>query len=422
LKQHRSSLGITLTLFILALVLAYSIRQIVQAWPHVQSQTATSPHKSALVHAPIQLPDGAALQALQVPGGQTIVYEDQHHIYRLETGKAPQQLQTPGLVYNRAVPPLVTADKQLIYSGETGIWQMSLSGGSPRQLASIGADQVITSLKVSKDGSTLAYSTAPANGSGMLTISVGPLQHLQRIFQEAANLQPSFRVFSFLNDSNNTLLLSDDRGDHRSVWYGLWLLEVSTDPGNPQQPRALLLDSPLRGPLAIAQDDTTVLYSSDLGFAPTPLHDVPDDISSVTYANSLSVATIDESQKRLVDSRVLLPAQGDLANTAHYRWVDTPRFSPDGGTLVYAEFSSDKSQNDKFPRYYALYSVATDGKSEPQLLASVTAKYIEVGDWLNDHVVTFYADNALYAFDVQQHRVTQIATTGEYARIIAIVA
>jgi hypothetical protein len=231
---------------------------------------------------------------------------------------------------------------------------------------------------------------------------------------------PSFRVFSFLGNSNNTLLLSDDRGDHRSVWYGLWSLEVSTDPANPQQPRALLLDSPLQGPLALAQDGTTVLYSSDLGFAPTPLFDVPGDISSVTYANSLSVATIEETQKRLVNRHLLLPAQGDIANTAHYRWVDTPRFSPDGSTLVYAEFSSDKSQNDKFPRYYALYSVTTDGKSEPQLLASVTAKYIEVGDWLNDHVVTFYVNNALYALDVRNQSVAQLASTGTYARVLAV--
>jgi hypothetical protein len=389
---------------------------------HTQPVTgsSTSSHTSTPVHAPIQLLGGAALQALQIPAGQTIVYEDQAHIYRLETGKAPQQLQTPGFVYNRAVPPLVTADKQLIYCGATGIWQMGLSGGAPHQLASIAAYEVVTSLKVSKDGSTLAYSTAPANGSGTLAIYVGPLQHTQRIYQQAAHSMPSFRVFSFLGNSNNTLLLSDDRGDHRSVWYGLWSLEVSTDPANPQQPRALLLDSPLQGPLALAQDGTTVLYSSDLGFAPTPLFDVPGDISSVTYANSLSVATIEETQKRLVNRHLLLPAQGDIANTAHYRWVDTPRFSPDGSTLVYAEFSSDKSQNDKFPRYYALYSVTTDGKSEPQLLASVTAKYIEVGDWLNDHVVTFYANNALYALDVRNQSVAQLASTGTYARVLAV--
>ena len=41
--------------------------------------------------------------------------------------------------------------------------------------------------------------------------------------------------------------------------------------------------------------------------------------------------------------------------------------------------------------------------------------------WFNNHIVTFYADGALYALDIHTGAVTAILQTATYARIIAVV-
>jgi hypothetical protein len=58
---------------------------------------------------------------------------------------------------------------------------------------------------------------------------------------------------------------------------------------------------------------------------------------------------------------------------------------------------------------------------KPQLLATSTAKLLELGMWFNSHILTFYADSNLYALDINSGAVTTIAQTGAYARVVAVV-
>jgi len=430
-KRRRALSGILLTLLILVVVLAYGTERIARAWPSRNGTPSNTSGSTIFSRPPIQLANGSAPHILQLPSGHTVVYETTTHIYLATTegqmaggqtaeGRS-EQLSTPGFTYNRALPPLVTVDKKLIYSGATGIWLTDLTqpGKQPQQLASLPAGQVLTSLKVSDDGSALVYSTAPANGSGMLNIYAGPLLHMQRIYQAVAGRLPNFRAFSFLNGSDTTILLSDDHGDHRSAWYGLWSLDIaanSTGSAQSQQPRALLLDTAQQGPLALTAQGNTLLYSSSLGYVPPPLLNAPADISSLTYANALTVATIDTSKQRLVNAKELIQPQGDLANYALYNWIAQPSFSPDGQNLAYVEFSVLPSVNT--PRYSALYTLPTSGGGS-QLQATVVAIYSEMGGWLDNHTLLFYADGSLYAFDMQQQTLALLAAPGGYARIIA---
>ncbi|WP_126596555.1 hypothetical protein [Dictyobacter aurantiacus] len=409
--------GAALFLLLLCLVFAISGRQIWRGWPATTS--ASNAEFSSSASAPVQAPNGDGLSSLQLPTGRTLVYEQVDHIYTIATGeKSSHALQTPGYIYNRAVPAVVTAGKELLYSG-AGIWRMSLSGGSATQIASLPSDQVITSMVVSSDGSTLAWSSAPKDGSGTISLYAGPLDHTSRVYQQPADKCPCYRAFAFPNNDTHTLLLTNDRGDHRSVRYGLWKLTLGQ--GSSAQPQPYLSDADQQGPLALAPHGNNLLYSTFQGYVPMQEEHAPDDISSLSYANSLSVASIGGAQTQVGRTQTLLPEQGDLENTEEYRWVSTPQFSPDARMLAYTEFSVSNVKH--FPRQYALYTVDLHGASgaKPQLLATSTAHYMETGAWLDDHTVTFYADNALYALDIQQHSVARITATGAYADVIAAI-
>ncbi len=127
----------------------------------------------------------------------------------------------------------------------------------------------------------------------------------------------------------------------------------------------------------------------------------------------------------LGSAQVALPGQAQQANNALYRWVTTPTFSPDGHTLAYVEFSSDSQ--DPYDRHSALYTVQINGSGaqlqvgHPQLVATSTSRLLELGSWLNSHVVTMYGDGAIYALDVQSGALTTVNQTGGYARILAVI-
>jgi Tol biopolymer transport system component len=105
--------------------------------------------------------------------------------------------------------------------------------------------------------------------------------------------------------------------------------------------------------------------------------------------------------------------------------VTTPRFSPDGHTLVFVEFSSDTQA--PFDRHNALYTIQVTGSGphqyvgKPRLLTTANSLLLELGAWINSHVLTFYSDGALYALDIRSGAVSTIAQTGSYAHIVAIV-
>jgi hypothetical protein len=150
---------------------------------------------------------------------------------------------------------------------------------------------------------------------------------------------------------------------------------------------------------------------------------VPDDVATLNYPNSLDMTTVDGQP--LATSQVLLSEQHALSNRAVYHWETTPVFTPDGHTLLYVEFSSQTQA--PYDRSSALFEVQVSGSgknlnvSKPQLLAGSTARLLELGPWLNNHILTFYGDGTLYALDIQSGAVATIAQTKTYARIIAVV-
>jgi len=60
--------------------------------------------------------------------------------------------------------------------------------------------------------------------------------------------------------------------------------------------------------------------------------------------------------------------------------------------------------------------------SSPDLVAFSTARLVELGPWLNSHVLTVYADGSLYAYDVQNNALLRLAKGGtSYLRALGVV-
>lgn len=394
------------------------------------------PHSTAIVNrdvGPLLPPGKSSAPQLTLPSGKYVVYEQQTGISLVPvSGGIATALTTPGYSYNRAAPARVTPSGQLLYSGN-GLWLADIFYGTTRQIATLPAGQVITSIALSPDGTTVAWSTEPADGVGNTVLYAGPLGQSAQVYQHDATDCPCYRVFSFLNgtskQANSTILLTDDRGDHQAVMYGLWSLNLNDIAS--RQPQMLLpADSP-QGPLALSASNT-LLYSTSLGIVPTTDDlSVPIDIASLNYANSLAMMGIsfptngDDPAFVKNDFHVVLPVQQDLSNSAAYHWVTTPTFSRDGHTLIYVEFSSDAQS--PFDRHNAVYMVRSSGSgaqpgvSKPQLLATSTDLFVELGAWIDDSTLTFYSDGTLYALDTTNDAVAEILQTKTYARAVAVV-
>lgn len=417
---------IALLVFLGLLLLIFSgvaIRNVPRTIQEVASAKATATSGTGI---PLQLPGGTSVPNVSIPGGYSVIYEQQNAIYRLPAnGGESQQVATPGYIYSRAVPPLVTASGQLLYSGN-GLWITGISNGQPQQIATISSDDVITAMVLSRDKTMLAWSTAPKNGNGTIRIYAGPLVSSRvssLVYQQDAARCPCLRPFSFGAQGPATLLLTDDRGDHEAVAYDLWTLDIARM--SPPQP--LLKQNTPQVPLTLAPDGNTLIYSSRSGMVPLPTdNSAPDDIAALNYANSLSLSNISKKPLALGDAQVILPAQKELRNSAAYHWAMPPQFSPDGKTLVYIVFSSDEQA--PFGRHSALYRVPLSGEGagrsagKPQVVATASARYMELGAWLNDHILTFYADSSLYALDIQSGAAATIAPVKAYSRIVAITA
>ena len=385
------------------------------------------PSITPAISAPIFTPNNSILPPLQLPGGHYVIYEQQNGLYVVSTSaNVPEKISTPGFVYNEAVPPILTPDGRLLYAGN-GIWITGIFGGAPTQIASLSSGQVITSMALSNDGKMIAWSTEPVDGSGVIDIHAGPLATPKVVFEQSALTCPCFRIFSFLNGSgshaDNILLLTDDRGSHEAVQYGLWSLDLSTAPALPQ---VILDDDSSQGPQALESYGNTMLFSSSEGAAPVPTDgSVPSDVATLSYANSLDLAALSGSPLALGKSQVVLPEQHDLSNTADYHWVTTPIFSPDAHTLAYVEFSSDSQE--PYDRHSAIYTVQLSGSgthltaAKPVLVATSTVRLLELGTWFNNHILTFYGDGILYAFDIKTGALTILVNAPTYARIIAVV-
>jgi hypothetical protein len=383
--------------------------------------TATAALQNAL---PVQLPGAVTPAQLQLSGSHTIVYAQQNALYRVAVPNGtPQAIEAPGYRYNRAVPPILLANDQLLYSGN-GLWITSISqGGAARQIASIPDEQVVTSLVLAPNGRDIAWSTAPANGKGTIRIYAGSLTSSSQVYQQEATKCPCFRVFSLTIPASGQmmLLLSNDYGDHQAAAYNLWSLLVTAGKGSEPQP--LLTNDPPQIPLV--QAGNTVLYSTSNGIVPLPTdNSTPDDIAALNYANGLALSALEVTPSTaLRPAQVVLPTQRTSASFSAYHWVMSPSFAPDGQTLVYVLFSGDDQA--PFARHSSLYMVHINGTGatmqagKPQVLATASARYIEVGPWLNNDILTFYADNALYAMNAHTGATTLLNRLQAYGQIVA---
>ncbi len=441
-QQMRSSNfsknGILSFLLFICLLLLLFTGLLVRSIPQLFTSTATPTLvRGSMLQAqqneesstPLSIPGSSTPTTLLLPQGRYLLYEQQNDIYYVPiTGGTPQSILTPGYIYNNAVPPIITPSGQLLYSGD-GIWLTNIFTGAPTQIATLPPGQIITSMVLSSDGSTLAWSTEPIDGSGTLSLYAGPLTLSQLVYQQPASECPCFRAFAFLSGTsipaNTFLMITDDRGDHNGIRSGLWLLNVRQLTAN--EPTALLPEDSQQGPLTMMPQSNVLLYSSAEGVVPEPTdNSVPQELSALNYANSLDITTIMGKSPTLQTTHTILPGQGELSNSANYRWVATPHFSADGHTLVYLEFSSDAQK--PFDRHYAIYSaqvtVGTHGAlqtNKPKLLATSSADFMELGSWVNNHIITFYADNTLYALNVQTGALATIIQTVAYARAVAVV-
>lgn len=397
--------------------------------------------------SPLFTPNNTTVPPLQLLPGYSVIYEQQNSLYLVSSagsadggsgagGGTPQLILSPGYIYNEAVRPILTPTGQLLYSGD-GIWLTDVFGGDPEQLATIAPDVVITSMAISDDGSMVAWSTEPVNGDGVIDIYAAPLSAplsaplpaTSKVFEQLATGCPCFRIFGFMHgigkQADNTLLLTDGQQSHEAIQFGLWTLDLS-DPQHTATPQILLDENSQQGPLAMAPNENVLLYSSYEGQVPVPTdNSVPADLATLTYPNSLDMATLNGNPLSVTGSQVALPEQHELSNSADYHWMTTPIFTWDGHTLIYVEFSNEVQA--PFDRSSAIFMVQISGSgkslhvSKPQLLATSNALLVELGTWLNSHTMTFYADGTLYAWDIQSGAVAPIVQTGTYSRIIAVV-
>jgi len=378
---------------------------------------------------PIFIPNNSTTPSLQLPAGHEVIYEQENAIYLVSSsgGSQPQLLSTPGYLYNQAVRPILTPSGQLLYSGN-GIYLADIAGGTPVQIATLAPNQVITSIALSSDGTTVAWSTEPLSGDGVIDVYAGDASGLTaptKVFEQPSTNCSCFRVFAFIN-GNTTLLLTDGQQSHEAIQFGLWTLDISNPLVTTSSPQPLLDGNTLQGPLALVPFGNVLLYSTYEGQVPVPTDgSVPDDVAVLKYANSLKMTTLDGRPLSMDISQEVLSEQHELNNSAVYHWVTTPMFSGDGHTLVYVEFSTLPQA--PYDRSSAIFTAQISGSGKqlhvgkPQLMATSDVLLLELGAWFNNHILTLYGDGTLYGLDVQSGAVATIVQTGAYARIIAVV-
>jgi hypothetical protein len=367
------------------------------------------------------------------PMPRSVVYEQNNQLWIASSwGGTPRMLSTPGYIYSRGVPALFTPSGQLVYSGY-GVWLTNPFSGHPKQIASLPAGQVITSLALSQDGSQMAWSSAPISGKGTINLYAGPLESTVLVHQQPANQCPCFRVFSFYQSApslgNRTLLLTQDYGAHNAVQHGLWLLNLKQ--GVRAQPQQLMASEPPQGPLALAPDNTHLLYATWEAYVPPPADgSLPDDAVALSYANDLNIATINMQVPQLTSSQVIVGSQSvggpDTLADSEYHWIMPPYFSPDGSKLAYLEFTSDiyhgLTRHSKIYAADVKFSGAQVMLGQPHALIAGNSGYSELGGWLDDHRLIVYVNGGLYTYDFLHKQLVEIAPTEGYAQIIGAVA
>ncbi len=424
---------------LLCCILFFSLFLFSQPFQAQSSQTARTNSM------PLNRPDGSAFSRSASPDAsfahKALVYVQQDGIWLASLSKegTPHHLVTPHYRYNQAVMPLLTPSGDLIYAADDGIRLLHINAlngttSADKLLASLADDTVVTSLVLNADGSQMAWSAAPRSGNGTITFYAGSLEATRQIYQQAAGHCPCWRVFAFASASTSDLLLTEDHNDHLQVQHGLWLLKNT--PG--KQPYQLLPGDPPQGPLAFSSQNNRIVYSSWEGYV--PVWEQQTELTSLrtrSYANDLLLSSIPDELAPLRTPQAIVPLQPaqqvpDTQAASRtgtptvvpypYHWETTPRFSADGESLLYIQFTV--SSQAPFERYSTLYRAdlsqvnASTNPLPVQPLATAPHSYVEAGSWIDEDTITLYADQTLYALNIQQGVVTTLTTTNGYAQII----
>lgn len=394
----------------------------------ITSQPWFFPPAPQEVTSNIVRPDNTPFPSSTLSTDQFLLYAQSQQITRFSpTNGERQQLITPGYQYNRAVPPLLTPSGQLIYSGN-GIWITDTAFANPQQLVQLAADRMLTSLVLSQDGNSLAWSSAPRVGNGTIEIFAGPLEQTTQIYQQENTQCPCFRAFAW--QQGPVLLLTDDLGSTNQVQHGLWQL----DPAHPTTPQPILANIPPQGPLALSTqtDDPFLFYTSTYGYVPMAEDgSVPTALMTQSYANDLTLAHLDSTSltnaQDIIASQTMHEVQvtrepvryQSTPVTTTYHWIMTPHFSKDASLAAYIQFTTDVEA--PFTRRSQLYLLNLQQGNQtltPQLQAIQSTGYVELAGWLNDHTLILWANNELQALDIQQGTLTTIASDQDYGQII----
>jgi hypothetical protein len=433
--------GVFLLLASSGLLLVLFLSLAIASWP----QAFSSPSSGQSAQPLLLKSDQTTFSTLHLSadlGKRALIYARSDGILLVPVdGSKPHLLDTPGYHYDHAVPPLLTPSGQLLYSG-SGIWQLDPLVGKSHQLASLPTDRVITSLVLSSDGTSLAWSSVPRDGKGSAEIYAGSLTQTTRIYQRATNQCPCLRVFAWSeaaatgSDEHKTLLLTDDYGAAGSFRTGLWQLALNG--GQVEAPRQLLPDLPPQGPLILTAQTNRLLYTSTWGYVPVAQDgSVPSELATESYANDLLLAHLDNTAAQLQTPQTIVASQPlhevqitrepvhyqSTPTTMDYHWITTPRFSPTESQLAYVQFTSNRDA--PFKRQSSLYLVDVRGNGtlfRAQVQATVLDGYFELGTWLDSSTITLSFKNALYALNIQQGTLAKIADVGGYGMVVGSVA
>lgn len=356
----------------------------------------------------------------RLPANTGVLYTVGNVIYLLTNNTIPEALNMPG--YNSFISPILTSDGHLLYAGN-GLYladPLNSNATLPLQIAKINtATQVIASIAISADGKQVFWSVEPHNGVGKMMIyeatltATGASEPTLLYSQQAGNC-PCYLIFGVgptSADGTPTLLLSDDLGTPTGQGTGLWVFDVTHQQVGPE----LLVDNQGQAPLTLSADGTRLAYGLTTGEVPEPTDgSVPLQIGSLPYANSMAVAGWNGTE--LGTPAIIVPSQANVPTFSSYHWITTPIFSSDNQSLAYIQFSSD----DKGPydRHSSLYITETNGQSTPRVIVNFSARLVELGGWLDNHTLLFYADGGIYALDTQTTAFSLLATTGGYGSII----
>lgn len=387
---------------------------------------AASPPGSTFAPIPPSPISGPASKAAppSLPPEKAIIFNDLNGIYLLTAdAAAPEKLNTPG--YDPLVPPLLTNDGRVLYSGD-GLYlldPLQPATASPLQITSIDpTTQVIASAAISPDGTEVFWTVEPHSGTGttMLyeaSLSEGGSSQPTLLYSQQASVCPCYTIFAPEPEEaagSPALLLTDDLGTPAAQGTGLW----NFDPAHLLIGPELLADEQGQAPLALSPDQRQLLYAPTTGEVPEPTDSsVPTQIASQPYGNSVTLAGWRGSS--LGAQMTIVPQQGNVHTFSQYHWITTPIFSPDSQTLAYIQFSADDTG--PYDRHNTLYITATHGTLASTVLATFNARLVELGSWLDNHTLILYADNGIYAMDTHTAAIGLLLPTFNYSHIIGLV-